>query len=334
MGSSANSRLRPQGQPPSPGKPSALGTAGNFSAPIGTRVDAADPSGYYIDLRSKAVSSERPPIWYRRGSPRPHVSLIQWGLGCHERYLAGDGADWLQAARWVADELLEIQQGEGPQAGGWVHDFPYKHTYSLTPPWLSGMAQGEGASLLVRIHRATGERRYADAALAALAPMRTPASEGGVAANLGPGRVPEEYPTSPASYVLNGCIFALWGCYDVAVALTDSGADELAREGIEALADSLQLFDTGWWSRYDLFPHPLVNLASPVYHRLHINQLRAMALIEGDPRFEATAERFESYAASSLNRARAYSAKVLFRLAVPRNRWLAHRLPWTGDRRR
>ena len=29
------------------------------------------------------------------------------------------------------------------------------------------------------------------------------------------------------------------------------------------------------WSRYDLYPHPLTNVASPFYHRLHIEQLRA-----------------------------------------------------------
>ncbi len=76
----------------------------------------------------------------------------------------------------------------------------------------------------------------------------------------------------------------------------------------------------------------MTNLASPVYHRLHINQLRAMALIDADPRFGATADRFERYASSSRNVARAYSLKVLFRVAVPRNRWLAHRLPWSRDR--
>jgi hypothetical protein len=309
-----------------------MGTAGTFSAPPGLRIDPTDPSGYYLDLRSKAVSSDFPPTWWQRD--KLHVGLIQWGLGCNERYLAGDGEEWLEAARWVSGELLELQQPDGRHAGGWVNESPYKHTYRIAPPWLSGMAQGQGASLLVRLHRATGEERYAAAAVSALAPMKKPASEGGVAAVLGPGRVPEEYPTDPPSYVLNGCIFGLWGCYDVATALNDPGAAELATEGIGALADSLSRFDTGWWSRYDLFPHPVTNLASPMYHRLHTDQLRATALIDSDPRFAATAERFERYAASSLNAARAYSLKMLFRLAVPRNRWLAHRLPWARDESR
>lgn len=321
------SRSRTKERPP--GIPTRLGTAGTFSAPPGVRIDPADPSGYYLDLRSKAVSSDYPPTWWQRD--KLHVGLIQWALGCHERYLAGDGERWLDAARWVGEELLELQQSDGPQAGGWVNNWPYKHTYRISPPWLSGMAQGQGASLMVRLHRATGEERYAAAAVSALAPMKKPGSEGGVAAPLGPGRVPEEYPTQPASHVLNGCIFGLWGCYDVAAALADPDAASLAKDGIGALAGALSRYDTGWWSRYDLYPHPVTNMASPMYHRLHINQLRAMSMIDSDPRFAATADRFERYAASSLNAARAYSLKILFRLAVPRNRWLAHRLPWARD---
>ena len=153
-------------------------------------------------------------------------------------------------------------------------------------------------------------------------------------AELNGGPVYEEYPTDPPSFVLNGAIFALWGCYDVAVGLGDPGAAQLSQEGIAALAGALGRYDTGWWSRYDLFPHPVLNVASPVYHRLHINQLRSMSLIDPDPRFRATAERFERYAEMRRNLARAYSLKVLFRLAVPRNRWLAYRLPWMRDRAR
>ena len=50
--------------------------------------------------------------------------------------------------------------------------------------------------------------------------------------------VPEEYPTDPPSFVLNGGIFALWGLYDVGAGARrrevarefEPGADTLARE--------------------------------------------------------------------------------------------------------
>ena len=317
--------------PMPPGRQSAFGTTGDFVAPPGSRVDPDDPTGYYIDLRAKADSPDFPPIWWPRMPSEPRVVVAQWALGCWEHYLAGDGEQWLAAARWAADRLLEQQHPSGPYAGGWTHEYGFRHTYRIDPPWMSGMAQGQAASLLIRIHRETDEERYAHAALAALAPMRVPVSAGGVGGSLGGGWFPEEYPTDPPSHVLNGAIFGAWGAYDVAVALGDRDADALAHEGFETLAASLSRFDTGSWSRYDLFPHPVSNIASPMYHQLHINQLRAMAAISPDPRFPATADRFERYAASRGNVLRAYAHKVAFRLLVPRNRFLAHRLPWNRD---
>jgi hypothetical protein len=317
-------------RPVPPGEKGGFGNAGSFIAPRGSRIDPGRPVGYYIDLRSKADSPVVPPPWWERTPHFPRVVVTQWALGCWEHHLENNGrGGWIEAARWAADRLLEEQEPEGPCVGGWTHDYSFRHTYRIDPPWLSGMAQGQGASLLVRVHGETGEKRYADAARAALVPMRLPVADGGVAGSYAGGWIPEEYPTDPPSHVLNGAIFGIWGAYDVAIGLDDEAAAGLAREGIETLAASLDSFDTGAWSRYDLFPHPIPNIASPMYHRLHISQLRAMALISPDPRFTATADRFECYAGSRVDLARAYAHKVAFRLLVPRNRWLAHRLPWS-----
>ena len=310
--------------PMPPGRQSAFGTAGEFDAPPGRHVDPSNPRGYYLDLRVKADSAACPPAWYPRVRQLPRVVMTQWGLACYEHYLSGDGERWLDAARWAADRLVEQQRSDG----GWTHEYAFRHTYRIDPPWMSGMAQGQGASLLVRIHSETGEERLASAAAAALEPMRVPVARGGVAGAIDGDWLPEEYPTDPSSHVLNGAIFGVWGAYDVATALNDRDAESLAREGIETLARSLHLYDTGSWSRYDLFPHPVANIASPMYHRLHINQLRAMTPISPDPRFTQMADRFEAYEGSRLALAGAYARKVCFRVLVPRNRWLAHRLPW------
>jgi hypothetical protein len=119
--------------------------------------------------------------------------------------------------------------------------------------------------------------------------------------------------------VLNGGIFALWGLYDVGAALGD---DQIAREfqqGADALAANLHRWDTGYWSRYDLFPHPVMNVASSFYHALHTSQLESMQVIAPRPEFEAAAARFAGYADRRVNAGRAFARKVLFRLAVPRN---------------
>jgi hypothetical protein len=254
-----------------------------------------------------------------------HVATAQWALGCYERYLHDEGEAWLAAAIDAADHLLEHQRDDG----AWPHGMPMPHTYRLDPPWLSAMAQGEGASLLVRIHKETGERRYADAAELALVPFRAPVSEGGVLADLDGGPFFEEYPTEPASYVLNGGIYSMWGSYDVGLALDSPQAQDEWGRAVDALASNLHRWDTGYWSLYDLYPHPVPNIASSAYHALHIVQLQAMQLTSPRPEFAEMAERFAEYTESKRNRGRAFVSKSAFRLAVPRNRMLARRMPWS-----
>jgi peptidoglycan/xylan/chitin deacetylase (PgdA/CDA1 family) len=308
-----------------PTDPDFFSTARSFPTSIGPLVRPGEVWSYYVDLRFKAESTSWPPSWLQAWERQFHVATAQWGLGCYDRFLMGEGEEWLAAAAAAGDYLLERQRVDG----AWVHGILMRHTYLLEPPWVSAMAQGEGASLLVRLHRETGEERYADAAIKALGPLRLPTSEGGTRAMLDGGPFFEEYPTDPPSFVLNGGFFALWGCYDVGQGLDDGRASEDFADGIEALAGNIERWDTGYWSLYDLFPHPVPNIASSAYHGLHTTQLRAMQLIAPRSELEQAASRFRDYAQSPRNRSRAFARKALFRVVVPRNQLLAHRLPWS-----
>jgi len=164
--------------------------------------------------------------------------------------------------------------------------------------------------------------------------LRKPVRAGGARAALGGGPFFEEYPTEPPSFVLNGGIFALWGCYDVGLGLDDTPAAEDFTAGVDTLAGNIERWDTGYWSLYDLFPHPgLPNVASSAYHSLHIMQLRAMQIIAPRPELRDTVARFEGYEESRGNATRAFAEKALFRVITPRNRVLAHRAPWSESRR-
>lgn len=291
----------------------------SFSQPVGRFLDPERVAGYYVDFSVKAESPDWPP-----GDPAEalHVWIAQWALGCLERHTAGEGERWLAGATGAARYLLEIQAEDG----GWPHPRPFPHTYRLEPQWLSAMMQGEGASVLVRVADRTGDERFAEAAGRALGPLLAPFEEGGLNATLGDGRFPQEYPTTPPAHVLNGGIFSLWGLRDVALALGSESAMAGFEHGLDCLAGNLSRWDCGYWSRYDLFPHPLMNVATPAYHQLHIDQLRAMNLVAPRPELEAMAGRFSEYAASRSCRARAFATKVAFRLRVPRNRLFSHRL--------
>jgi heparosan-N-sulfate-glucuronate 5-epimerase len=323
----AGGSVEPIDAPPRRRRRKKLGIS-SFSLPIGPNIRPGQVHGYYIDLRAKAKTSTWPPAELRRLADRPPVALAQWGLGAYERCLAEGREEWAAAAAELGRHLLATQQRGGPQDGGWVHRHAYPEPLRVEPPWVSGIAQGEGASLLVRVYRETAEEQFADAARRALAPMAVPSAEGGVRALLDGKPLPEEYPTNPPSHVLNGAIFALWGYYDVATGLDDRYAAEAFEAGVDGLAESIDRWDTGYWSRYDLYPHRVVNVASWGYHALHVNQLRATHLIAPRPEFEAAIARFDAYAASRLNRSRVLLQKVVFRSLYPRNRRFAERLPW------
>jgi hypothetical protein len=290
----------------------------SFEQPLGSRISTDGIGGYYLDMRVKAStprwpSDDMPPL-----REAMQVVIAQWGLGAYEHWLATGREEWLEAARAVCSHLLDTQTRSGPLAGGWPHEFPFWHTFELPPGWLSAMAQGEGASLLMRVHSETGEDALAEAAAAALNPLRVPVEAGGLQRELEGGPFFEEYPTSTPSMVLNGAIFTLWGVRDVAVGLGDADARALFEEGLDALARAIGRWDLGYWSRYDLYPHRMVNIASSAYHELHIDQLAALQVVAPRAALAETEARFRSYQASRLRKANAFARKVAFRLVVRR----------------
>jgi heparosan-N-sulfate-glucuronate 5-epimerase len=328
-------------------EPDWLRRADSLALPMGPRLARGVVLGYPIDMRSKSAVAEWPCRWMLLGgggaadgsiervsSVRAqrlvYVTPVQWALGCLERHLAGEGEQWFAGALGAGRYLLATQQRGGPHDGGWVHRFAFPHTYSLDGPWLSAITQGEAASLFVRLHHLTHEPEFAEAAQRALRPLRTPVRAGGTRTTLDGRPFLEEYPTDPPSYVLNGAFFALWGFHDVGLALDDPAASREFHQLVDALADRLHRWDTGYWSRYDLYPHRVANLANPFYHRLHINLLRAMQVLAPRPQFEAAIQRFERYAARPANLRRVYAHKLLFRTLSPRGPVLQRLLPWAG----
>jgi len=307
----------------------------HFRLQIGQHIEPGGIRGYYIDLTEKARTPEWPPEGYSFSGTHRYISLGQWGLAAMDRYMAGEGERWLTAAVAAGEYLVAEQVRSGPRRGAWEEPEGIRHTYSLRGPWISGMAQGLCASLLVRLYLETNRDEFAAAAVLAPATYDLSTEEGGFRARLPDGHgFPEEYPTRPASYVLNGAIYALWGLYDVHVGLGDSDAGRTFDATSDALADNLHRWDLGYWSRYDLYQHPLmINVASTSYHLLHINQLRVVARMTERREFGAMAQRFESYADSRVRRSRALAHKIAFRVVVPRNRVLVERLPWLQDGR-
>jgi heparosan-N-sulfate-glucuronate 5-epimerase len=282
-------------------------------------------AGYYNDLTLEVRAAD--PLEagerLRRLVADPHVNwtnVAQLGIGAWQ--LARNDSRWLEvsiaAARWLAGQLDD--------RGRLVVRWAMPHTYELKPPWISAMTQAEAVSLFVRAApEDDGPEDLFAAAARAIAPLFDPSP---VVSRTPEGPVLQEYPTSPPAHVLNGWIFGLWGLYDVA-AMGERGlmpADVAARaasafdEGISALAARLPYYDAWGWSRYDLFPHPIAHVASPFYHRLHIEQLRATNELTPDPRFEEMVARWERSTENPVTQAAAVARKMVFRTIRPRHR--------------
>jgi heparosan-N-sulfate-glucuronate 5-epimerase len=284
--------------------------------PVGSAVGEATIRGYYLDFRAKTETASWPPPWFPWPGFHRFMGIAQWGLGAYERFVLGEGEEWLAAAVTASHYIVDEQRRNGHQRGGWLEPRAYAHTFRTGSEWLSGMAQGQCASLLVRAGLETDDQQLMESARLGLEPMRLLTREGGALARLGEGIFFEEYPTEPPSFVLYGGIFALWGAYDVWRGLGDEGAGELFTEAQETLSEHIVRWDTGFWSRYDLYPHPVANVASPSYHALHIDQLAAHTSLSPSASLEAAAARFRTYAQSRVRWTRALAQKAAFRLLV------------------
>jgi heparosan-N-sulfate-glucuronate 5-epimerase len=241
-------------------------------------------AGYFLDLRGKtATAGARDPE-----SLQP-VSLAQLALGWWERYLdaeTGAGARFDAIADLLAQRAVPVDA---------ELRWPYKVAipkYGLRSGWCSAMAQGQVASVFVRQFLRTGDGRWADHARGALRPL---VDDSELVSQTPAGQVLEEAPSDPPSHILNGWIYALWGLWDAGVGLQDGKAAQAFAAGVASLRAMLPAYDVGWWTRYSLYPHVLVDLAKPFYHRIHVLQLEMTARATGHSDLAATAERWRGY---------------------------------------
>jgi len=268
-------------------------------------------SAYFVDLRAKTLREEAA---FASGRSRVHgvspTTRAQRALGWWDRQLAGDPGALIRFLA-AAEEL--VRAGERDERGLlWRYDVEVPK-YGRRAPWYSCMAQGQAASVLVRAAQATGRKRWAEAAVAAIAPLLAGAH--GIVRPSDAGPVLEECPSEPPSAILNGWIFGLWGLWDVAVELGHPQAMTLFEASSETLLQGLPEYDLGWWSRYSLYPGH-VDVATPFYHRAHVSQLDVMHRLTGRPELAEALARWRAYDRPT-NRARALLTKVRYATARP-----------------
>jgi heparosan-N-sulfate-glucuronate 5-epimerase len=243
------------------------------------------------------------------------IAIAQWGLGNYNRFLDSPSEErkkkFLVASDWLCANLEKNPSG----VWVWNHHFDWEYRNRLKAPWYSGLAQGQGISLLVRAHKETGNVVYLDAARRAFDSLLKSTAEGGVLFSDSLGDVwIEEYIVSPPTHILNGFLWAAWGVHDYFLATGNAQAGDLFTKCVQTVRNNLDHYDLGFWSLYEQSGTRLPMVASPFYHQLHIVQLRVMARLTGDEIFARCADRWERYARSRAKRTRALCYKSAFKL--------------------
>lgn len=254
---------------------------------LGTCFSKHEIKGYYNNLTAKVtmlpgfLESETLPkleignnLYVESG-----VAIFQYGLGAYDLYLqTGDEKyhkKFLQTVEWAVNKQ--------ESSGGW-DNFSYfypEHPYGA-------MAQGEGASLLIRAYVDSGDKYLLSKANRAIDFMLTSVEKGGTTLYQGENTILLEYPHRKA--VLNGWVFAWWGLYDFVITTNDRGRYKAVLDNsLLSMERMIPSFSNSYWSIYDLENR----IASPFYHNLHIAQMQAMYLLTGDEIFNQYAKRWE-----------------------------------------
>ncbi|HLH08207.1 MAG TPA: D-glucuronyl C5-epimerase family protein [Terriglobales bacterium] len=242
------------------------------------------------------------------------IAIAQFGLGNHTLFCRTGNQQYrdrfLIAASWMVRNLEKNDFG----LHVWHHHFDWDYRSPLKAPWYSGLAQGQGISLLVRAFHETRDDYYLRAARHAFISLCTPVDGGGVLLQNGEHVWLEEYIVHPPTHILNGCMWANWGVYDYWLTTGDEGARQLFSAVARSLALQLPAFDTGFWSLYEQCGKRMSMLASPFYHRLHIAQLEIMHRLTSDCIFQEFAHRWRTYQRSAVKRSFALLHKSTFKL--------------------
>jgi hypothetical protein len=243
------------------------------------------------------------------------IAIAQWGLGnfnlfCRSRH-EERRKKFLKASNWLVAHLEKNESG----VWVWNHYFDWEYRSLLKSPWYSGLAQGQGISLLLRSYRETREEQYLEAAHKAFLSFTKSTAEGGVTFSDSSGNVwIEEYIVSPPTHILNGFIWSMWGVYDYFLATGSAQASALFHKSVDTLRSNLARYDLGFWSLYQLSDHFIPMIASAFYHRLHVTQLNVMHRITGQDVFARYADGWDGYARDRFKRTRAKCYKGAFKL--------------------
>ena len=275
---------------------------------LGITFSTEEIRGYYNNMTDKVIkmpeildNDELPQLEIGKGKnvffP---VAIFQYGLGAYDLYIISTeeryAKKFLQCVEWTFRN--QDDKGRWNNFAHYTPETPY-----------GAMAQGEGASLLIRAYIYSKEIKYLEAARKAIDFMLLPLEDGGTTKYEDDNAYLMEYTFK--GLVLNGAIFAWWGLYDYVLATHDEGKYKEAKDKtLNTILNVLPSFTYSFWSKYSLDGL----IASPFYHHLHVAQMQGMYHLTGNVLFDEYAKRWERKENSLICKTCAFVIKAIQKL--------------------
>ncbi len=279
---------------------------------------------YYMKFHSKA---EYQGSYNEKGIPQLNyqgdigiqynpIAIAQWSLGNYNLWRKNNieenynkfikGSEWLNNNLELNEHNLYV----------WQHHFNWVYKENLIKPWYSGLAQGQGMSVLCRAYHTTGDSKYLDSIEKVYQSFLVDVKNGGVTFTDSKSDIwIEEYimKDSP-THILNGFIWGLWGIYDYWLLTKNKDVSKLFHRYVKTINNNINEYDIGYWSLYEIAKLPIDMRASTFYHKLHIVQLKILFKMTNNTIFEDTANKWSGYLNKKINVIRATIMKIIFKL--------------------
>jgi hypothetical protein len=244
------------------------------------------------------------------------IAIAQWSLGnynlwkknnfqeCYEKFIKG--SDWLHNNLNSNHKKVYV----------WEHHFDWVYKENLINPWYSGLAQGQGLSVLCRAYKITGDNKYLDSMEKVYQSFLIDIENGGVTFTDKEGNIwIEEYIMKEnPTHILNGFIWSLWGIYDYWLLTKNKDIKKLFDRYIKTIEQNIKEYDIGYWSLYELSKLSIDMRASIFYHKLHIVQLKVLFKMTNNKKFENISNDWSQYLNKKPNIIRATLMKILFKI--------------------
>ncbi len=280
-------------------------------------------SQYYMLFHNKALydgnldSNGIPMLNYHGhiGLQYNPIAISQWGLGNYNLWIKNKQKEnynkFIACSEWLVDNLVENEHG----LWVWMHEFDWEYKETLKSPWYSGLAQGQGLSVIVRAWEETRDNKYRIACDRVYKSFETNITDGGVMyLDEKNQKWIEEYILDEPTHILNGFIWSIWGVYDYYLSFNSENVKCLFDEFISTIENELDSYDIGYWSLYELSENKIKMICSNFYHQLHIVQLDILYDISKKNKFKETSLKWARYSKNKLKKYFSLFHKIIFKV--------------------